>query len=146
MSADLYWKFDEKRARELFRNSATEILSYNQEAEKERREATAQNMLNDLFDFRSDIRNEILPLIANHEAELALELLGQTRPAKLAEVMARAAMPNKPSNDILNIDRMKAANELALEQQFALLAADENPDKAIKLIKDSSGTAVKYCF
>ena len=137
MSGDLYWKLDEKRARELFRNSAAEILSYNQEAEKERREATAQNAMNDLFDFRGDIRNEILPLIANHDAELALEFLVQTRPTKLAEAMARVAMPNKPTNDLLNMDRVKVSQELALEQQFALLAADENPDKAIKLIKDS---------
>ncbi|MEQ1606734.1 MAG: hypothetical protein ABL999_17870 [Pyrinomonadaceae bacterium] len=137
MSGDLYWKFDEKRARELFRNSAAEILSYNQEAEKERREVTAQNMLSDIFEVRSELRTEILPLVAAHDAELALELLVQTRPAKLAEAMARAAMPNKPTNDLLNMDRLKVSQELALEQQFALLAADENPDKAIKLIKDS---------
>ncbi|MBK6589204.1 MAG: hypothetical protein IPG22_13000 [Acidobacteria bacterium] len=137
MAGDMYWKFDEKRARELFRSSAGELVSYNQEAEKERREVTAQNMLTDLFEVRSDIRAEILPLVAAHDAELALELLVQTRPAKLAEAMARAAMPNKPTNDLLNLDRVRVGQELALEQQFALLAADENPDKAIKLIKDS---------
>ncbi|HQZ98123.1 MAG TPA: hypothetical protein PLP21_17510, partial [Pyrinomonadaceae bacterium] len=120
-----------------FRRSAVELVSYNQEAEKERREVTAQNMLTDLFEVRSDIRAEILPLVAAHDAELALELLVQTRPAKLAEAMARAAMPNKPTNDLLNLDRVRVGQELALEQQFALLAADENPDKAIKLIKDS---------
>lgn len=138
MSADLYWQFDEKRARELFRSAASEIVSYNQEAEKERREVSAQNMLTDLFDFRADIRSEILPLVANHDAELALDLLIQTRPAKLAEAIAKAAMPNKAmATDILNMDRVKVGQELALEQRFALLAADENPDKAIKLIKDS---------
>lgn len=90
-------------------------------------------MLTDLFDFRADIRSEILPLVANHDAELALDLLIQTRPAKLAEAIAKAAMPNKAmATDILNMDRVKVGQELALEQRFALLAADENPDKAIQ--------------
>ena len=138
MAGDMYWKFDEKRARELFRNSAGEILTSNQEAEKDRREVTAQNMLSDLFDFRPDIRAEILPLVASHDAELALELLVLTRPAKLAEAIARAATPSKAgAADIISPERFKVSNELALEQQFALLAADENPDKAIKLIRDS---------
>lgn len=35
IAGDLYWKFDEKRGRELFRNAASEIISYNAETEKE---------------------------------------------------------------------------------------------------------------
>ncbi|MFT3746488.1 MAG: hypothetical protein QM785_19630 [Pyrinomonadaceae bacterium] len=143
MSADLYWKFDEKRARELFRSAASEIVAFNQESDKERRDVTAQNFLNEMFDFRSDVRSEILPLVANHDAELALELLIQTRPAKLAEAIAKAATPTAQNrSDILNMDRVKVGQELALEQRFALLAADENPDKAIKLIRDSLAKGV----
>jgi len=37
ITGDLYWKFDEKRARALFHNSATEMLNANAEAETESR-------------------------------------------------------------------------------------------------------------
>lgn len=138
ISGDLYWKFDDKRSRELFRSAAAEIVTFNQESEKEKREST--NAFSDVFDFSSNVRSEILPLIAKRDAELALELLLQTRPAKLTEAMAKAAMPNaKAGADMMsfNPDKMRVSQELALEQHFALLAADENPDKAIKLIKES---------
>lgn len=139
LAADMFWKFDEKRARELFRISGADLVAYNQEVDKERRENPSPNIMNDLFDMRGDIRSEILPLIASHDAELALELLVQTRPTRLAEAIARSAVPNKSAGDMMDFspDRMRVGQEIALEQQFALLAADENPDKAIKLIKES---------
>ena len=34
IAGDLYWRFDEKRARDLFRSVANEIVSYNAEASK----------------------------------------------------------------------------------------------------------------
>ena len=138
ISGDLIWKFDEKRARKLFRDSANEIITYNQENEKERSESTDPYI--DLYSGQFDPRGEILPLVAKHDAETALDMLLQTRPTKLAEAMARvAAAKGRAANDMLtwNPDRQKADQEIALEQRFALLAADENPEKAIKLIKDS---------
>lgn len=137
ITADMYWKYDEKRARELFKNSAGEIITYNQEREKEKKENP--DAYADIFDF-DETRSQILPLAAKHDAELAFDMLLQTRPAKLAELMAKAAAPNtKPASDMMSYDpdksRVKA--EVALEQRFALLAADENPDKAVKLIKES---------
>lgn len=138
ISADLYWKFDEKRARELFRNAAAEILVFNQDAEKERREST--DAYGEIFDYSGDPRGEILPLAAKHDAELALEMLLQTRSARLADAIAKMSLPGaKSGNDMYNFnpDKQRVNQEVALEQQFALLAADENPEKAIKLIKDS---------
>ena len=139
ISGDLYWKFDEKRARELFRNAAAEIITFNQESEKEKTESS--NPYAEILDIGYDVRNEILPLVAKRDAEMALELLLQTRSAKLAEAMVRASQPNAKSSGgdmmMINPEKMKISQELALEQRFALLAADENPEKAIKLIKDS---------
>ena len=40
IAGDLYWKYDEKRDRELFRNCGNEILMANTEAENEKREMT----------------------------------------------------------------------------------------------------------
>ena len=85
MAGDLYWKFDDKRSRELFRNAAGEIFNYNAEAEKERSDSTEPN-----YDFGDpgDPRNDVLNLVAKHDADLALELLLQTRSARLADAMA----------------------------------------------------------
>jgi len=138
LAGDLLWKFDEKRSRDLFRNAAAEILSHNHEAEKERREST--DAMFEFFD-PNDTRAEILPLVAKHDADLALDLLVQTRPARLAEAILRASQPNaKTDGGLMNFnpDKMRVQQEVTPEQRFALLAADENPEKAIKLIiKDS---------
>ncbi len=142
MSGDLYWKFDEKKARELFRNAAAEILQNNADMENERREST--DMFVDLLDLE-DVRNDVLPLVARHDAELALELLLQTRSARLIEAMLKADTPNgivETGMFSFSPEQMRVRQELALEQRFALLAADENPDKAIKLIKESLSRGV----
>ncbi|HEX9929703.1 MAG TPA: hypothetical protein VGB02_14315 [Pyrinomonadaceae bacterium] len=144
IAGDLYWKFDEKRARELFRNSANDVIAGNLEAEKEKKDSDDPFM--QLYDF-SDIRNEVLPLIAKHDADLALELLVQTRSAKLAEELAKAAQPNSKQEGGMmdfNPSRIRVQQEISLEQRFAVLAAEQNPDKAIKLIKDSLTKGISW--
>lgn len=139
MSADLYWKFDEIRARELFRNSADEIIAYLQALDKEHREDP--DSIGDSHDYDEDeIRSQILPLAAKHDGELALNMLLNTRPAKLADAMARRAQPSaKPISEVpkWDPDGNSIQKEITLEQRFALLAADDNPDRAVKMIKDS---------
>ena len=71
IAGDLYWKFDEKRARELFRSSESEIIAANDEAEKDKKESD-DPYSGFMFEFNT-IRNEILPLIAKHDADLALQ-------------------------------------------------------------------------
>lgn len=143
MTGDMYWKYDEKKSRELFRNAAAELVAFNLESAKEKRDS--QDMYADVFDLNTQARTEILPLVAKRDPELALELLIQTRSAKLTEAILKASLPNAKSGpDMLNFnpDRMRVSNELALEQQFALLAADANPEKAIKMIKDSMSKGI----
>lgn len=144
IAGDLYWKFDEKRGRELFRNAANDVIAANLEAEKEKKDADDPYLA--LYDF-SDIRSEVLPLVAKHDADLALELLVQTRPAKLAEELAKASQPNaKQDGGMMNFnpEQYRVRNEIALEQRFAVLAAEQNPDKAIKLIKDSLSKGISW--
>lgn len=143
MAGDLYWKFDEKKARELFRTAAVELNAYNIESEQAQRENT--DLFPGFFDFNSP-RNQVLPLVAKRDAELALELLVQTRPAGLAEAIAQHSAPDfkTPGLTGFNSESQKVRQELNLEQRFALLAADENPDRAIKLIKDSLAKGVSY--
>ncbi len=144
IAGDLYWKFDEKRAREMFRNAAGEILIFNAETEKERKENTEM-----YFEFfGNDVRSDVLSLVAKHDADLALEMLLQTRPANLSEAMTRLGRPDsrQEGNDYFSFDpdRRRVQQEIALEQRFALLAADENPDRAIKLIKDSLSKGISW--
>ncbi|HEX8289318.1 MAG TPA: hypothetical protein VF556_15060 [Pyrinomonadaceae bacterium] len=141
---DLIWKFDEKRARDLFRNAGGEILVANAEAEREKKADDEPYFA--VFDL-SDIRNEILPIIAKRDADLALEMLVQTRSAKLAAELAKAAQPNaKQDGSFMNFnpEQIRVRQEIALEQRFAVLAAEQNPDKAIKLIKESLAKGISW--
>lgn len=145
IAGDLYWRFDEKRARSLFRDAANEILTANADAEKEKKESDDPYL--NLVEF-GGIRHQILPLVAARDADLALEILLQTRPAKVSEAMAKAAQPtNKQDGGGMfnfNPDQFRVTEEIALEQRFAVLAAEQNPDKAIKLIKDSLSKGISY--
>lgn len=143
MTGDAYWKYDEKRSRDLFRNAAAELVAYNLELEREKRENS--NLYADVFEIVNQSRSDILPLVAKRDPELALELLIQTRSAKLSAAILKSSLPNARSgSDMMNFDpdRQRVSQELALEQQFALLAADANPEKAIKLIKESISKGV----
>lgn len=144
IAGDLYWKFDEKRARELFRNAGDELVTVNVEADKEKKDTDDPYF--QVFEFDST-RSQILPMIAKHDADLALELLVQTRTAKMAEALAKAAQPNaKQEGGYMNWspEQFRVQQEVALEQQFAVLAAEQNPDKAIKLIKESLAKGISW--
>ena len=147
IAGDLYWKFDEKRARELFRNVGNEILLSNSEGDKEKKENDDPYAEVWDFDGLGNVRNEVLPMIAKHDADLAIELLVQTRTAKLNAALVKASAPNaKQESGYLNFnpDQYRVREEIALEQQFAVLAAEQNPDKAIKLIKDSLAKGISW--
>jgi hypothetical protein len=144
MAGDLYWKFDEKKSRDLFRSAASEILAYNADAEREKRDST--EMYTELFDM-GDPRMQVLPLVGKNDAELALELLLQTRPVAITEAMLKASAPNAQSGENMlsfSPENQRVRRELEMEQRFAVLAADENPDRAIKMIKDSLAKGVSY--
>lgn len=144
MAGDLYWKFDEKRARKLFRDAANDLIVKNGEAEKEKKESDDPYF--GVYEW-GDVRNQILPLVAKHDADLALEMLVQTRPTKLSEAIAKAALANaKQDSGYLNFnpDQYRVREELALEQQLAILAADQDPDKAVKLIKESLAKGISW--
>ena len=154
IAGDLYWKFDEKRARELFRNAATEIINYNADVEREQAQhAVAGGRNNFQPPDQDDPRPQVLPMVAAHDAELAYQMLLQTRTAKLAAAMLKAGQPAAPQQNAqggpggnrggnFNTDAQSVDQEVALEQQFALLAAQNDPDAAIKLIKDSLSNGI----
>ena len=144
LAGDLYWRFDEKRARDLFRSAGDDILVANLESEKEKKDSDDPYL--SFYEY-GGVRQQVLPIIAKHDADLALELLVQTRPAKVSEALAKAALPNaKQEGGMFNYnpEQNLVRQEIALEQRFATLAAEQNPDKAIKLIKDSLAKGISW--
>jgi hypothetical protein len=144
IAGDLYWKFDEKRAREFFRDAANDIIVDIAEAEKESKSNDSPYAENYIY---SSVRYEVLPLVAKHDGELALELLVLTRPAKLAAELAKALLPNaKKDSSRMNYDpaQDRVREEIGFEQRLAFIAAEQNTDKAIKLLKDSLSKGISW--
>lgn len=134
MSGDLYWKFDQNRSRQLFRDAANELVLFVQQNDKE----TEDNDVFRIFMVNSpQQRTEVLSMIAKRDAELALELLLLTRSARLTEAIAKYAPRKVTASPAFDPSTQSVVAEINLEQRFALLAADENPELAIRLIKES---------
>ncbi len=138
--ADLLWKRDEKRARQLFRQSADEIIATNNAPQ----ENTGSGMIIG-FSRNSSPRQDILMTIARHDSELALELLYLTRPANVAAALA-AYSQNQPAKQGTNTptvmmeqtqNRFLAENELRLEQNFSVQAAAKDPKLAAKMLREN---------
>jgi hypothetical protein len=144
VAGDLFWKTDEKHARKLFQDAANDLIVTNQQAEKDKKDSDDPYF--GLWEWGS-VREDVLPLVAKHDADLAIELLIQTRSAALIAGIAKASQPtSKQSGGMFNFDPQanRVRNEIALEQRFAVLSAEQNPDKAIKLIKDSLSRGISW--
>ncbi|HVF48221.1 MAG TPA: hypothetical protein VNA17_11705, partial [Pyrinomonadaceae bacterium] len=147
MAGNLYWKFDDKRSRELFRSAAGEIVAHNLEVEREKLESAGSDPYMYVYEFVdvNDVRPEVLPMIAARDAGLALELLFQTRPASLTAAMARAGEPGSQGDfGTFNPASQRVSQEVALEQRLLMMAAGDDPEKIVTLIKESMARGVSY--
>ncbi len=148
---DMYWQYDQKRARDLFRNAGAELSTYNADIEKQQSIDTARGPqgfggFGDLA-FVGDPRYQMIPIIAKHDAGLAMQIMLQTRRQAVAEVMASTTRTNtgrggRGGGNGFNAGAIGASQEQALQQQIATLAADQDPDLAVKLIKDGMANGV----
>lgn len=128
----LIWNSDEKRAKALFRNAVSELINAQSLASTARNPQVYHDLLNG-----QSTRPAILNLIASRDAEYALESLERTRPAVIEKAMVNAkAKDAKIGNLGQNSDHF-AQNELNLEQNFIQLAADQNPERAVKFLNDA---------
>ena len=127
---NLVWVQDEKQARALFRNAASELTTAQELAESKR----AVNPHSDLLQGGS-VRQQVLNTIANRDAELALEMLASTRPANVQRAM-ESPKDKKISSFNQNYSHL-AQNERYMEQNFYRMAADQNPERAVKILKES---------
>ena len=141
-AGDLMWQRDEKRARQLFRQAANEIVQANNAP------ATDSSILGFMSVFQNaSPRKQILLTVAKYDAELALELLYATRPPNVAVALASSTQqPNSPGENSQKTaasrmdeiqNKFLADEELRLEQSFSAQAADKDPTKAAKLLRES---------
>lgn len=131
---NVLWSADEKRARQLFQNSVNDLLAAQTEAAAEKGNRQAfQNLI-----YGQQPRWEILNLIANRDAESALEAASKTRPPKIAQALA-ALTSSYPSQM-----QYYARSELQNEQRLLALAAEQNPERATKLLRESLKKGFTY--
>jgi hypothetical protein len=122
--ADLIWTRDEKRARNLFRDSMTAIGdSLNNISAQYHRFDSSYWML-------MEMRRQTLQTIARRDPQLALDLLHATRPASSGEdTKSKAGGQDQ---------------ELALEQGIAYQVALNDPKQALQLAQESLAKGVSY--
>ena len=115
-AGDLFWTHDEKRARQLFQDAMASLAeaSSSTDGKNLRRDNT--------FWAVTQMRLQILQLIARRDAQMALDLLRASRPAD-----AEVAGPGPGRRD----------EELMLEHSIAAQVASDDPARALKMAQES---------
>lgn len=132
-AGNIVWVTDPRQGRALFQNAIGEMLNALQSIGTAKKNDPYQN---EILTGQAT-RPQILNIIAARDAELALEALYKTRPPMVAEALLfRPGKYAKISNNSNNYGYI-AQNELGLEQTLARMAAEQNPERAAKLLKES---------
>lgn len=145
ISGGLLWKSDQKRARKLFRDAGNELIQMASMPKEAKGASPGMDMEMVMESFTdSSPRGAILKMIARHDADLALELLVSTRTPELQALISAQGQPKIPGQKSEAMDPMSKykngaaiQREIRLEQSFAALAAEQDPQKAAKLLRDS---------
>lgn len=132
--ANALWQTDEKRARVFFQNSISDLITAQTEAEAEKGN---KQYLNNLI-YGQSPRWEILQTIGARDAEFALDAMTKTRPAKVAQAVSNF------SGERQSPTQQYARNEIQNEQRLIALAAEQNPERAVKLLRESLKKDVSY--
>ncbi|HEX8293034.1 MAG TPA: hypothetical protein VF570_14845 [Pyrinomonadaceae bacterium] len=119
-AGDLLWARDEKRARALFRDAAGDLAAM--KAGDASRGDRGYWMV-------AQLRSQMLYTVAARDAQLALELLRESRPAGEDGSNATSGDPDM---------------ELRLEQSLTALAAENDPKAALRLAEESLSKGVTY--
>jgi hypothetical protein len=133
---DAVWTSDEKRARQFFQTAVNEIISAQTEAESEKRPGS--NSTNMGLVYGSSPRWEILTLIANRDAEFALESFYRSRPSKISFLLAKMSGGKNDENE------QYAKNETNFEQTLINRLSEQSPQRALKLLNENLKNGVSY--
>jgi hypothetical protein len=134
---NVMWPQDQKRARSLFLHAATELVNAQNYAESRR----SINPYSELLTGGST-RQQILNTIASRDAELALELLVKTRPAAIQRAFESDPDKSKKINNYNQNNANLIQNENYMEQNFYRMAAEQSPERAVRILKESLSKGV----
>ena len=133
----MLWTLDQNRARGLFQDAVNELLGAQAAAEAARKPGQQNELL-----IGQSTRPQILQTIAARDAEFALASLYKTRPAAIDRAISNSRAKDSKIRNYPGTDLQYAQNELQLEQTLIRMAADQNPEKAIALLKAALKTGV----
>lgn len=137
------WKSDKKAAQEMFQRSVNELGTAQMNAEAE--ETRKANFQSDLRLIQM-VRPTVLSTIGERDAEFALDAMYRTRTASIqkAIVFAAEAATTTRISDLNGMSLQLARTELNLEQRLMRLAAEQNPERAVKLLQDTIRKGLSY--
>ncbi|MEO7659345.1 MAG: hypothetical protein ABIV48_07000 [Pyrinomonadaceae bacterium] len=128
----LICKSEPERSNAMLRAAIGELINAQAIAESEKK----PNVQNELLTSQMT-RPRVLSTVAVCDADLALQSFYRTRPVAVERsISVGLTKPSKISSGNQN-DPQIAQNELNLEQSLMRLAADQNPDRALALLKES---------
>jgi hypothetical protein len=123
LAGDLIWNNDQKRAKKLFMSAADELRQANFEVKKPTPNQIGAGNTN------ISPRYTIIKTIAKHDAELAYETMISTRTVEVQNAL------NKRDNQTLD-EAFMMNDEFYLEQFITKKMAEDNPEKAAKLLRE----------
>jgi hypothetical protein len=132
--ANAYWPTDEKLARKLFQDAVADLIAAQTEVLAEKNNKQYFQALI----YGQSPRLDIINLIGTRDAELALEYLAKSRPAAINEAM------QNPKENSTSASQQFARAEVAAEQRLIGLAAEQNPQLAVKRVRESMKKDVSY--
>ena len=132
---DGFWATDEKRARQIFQSSINALVAAQIDAEADKKQAG--NLYGLLYGMSP--RQEILTMIATHDAEFALDAFYKSRPSKISQALAANSTEKKD-----NENQQYALSETNFEQSLINKISDRDPQRALKLFRVSLAKGVTY--
>ena len=126
------WETDKNAAKALFRAAMAELIAAQQYAESNK---SPNNPYHDLIQSQS-LRPQIINAIAGTDAEYALEQLYKSRPAAVERAMAGDRQTAKFGSPAVEQAHL-AQSEINLEQRLMKMVADQKPERALAILKES---------
>ncbi|MBS1796225.1 MAG: hypothetical protein JSS81_20395 [Acidobacteria bacterium] len=133
-AANAYWTTDEKLARRLFDEAAAELITAQTEAAAEK---NGMQYFQALI-YGQSPRHEILEAAGARDAGMALEMMLRTRPEKLARAVAEYG------GSTASMGGQYAFAEITVEQKLLAEAALQDPQTAVKRIRESLKRGITY--
>lgn len=131
----LLWKSDKKTASSMFQRSVSELVNAQAMAESEGKNRLGPNQVE--IRISQGIRPGILTSIAAFDAAFALESMFRTRTGSIQRALAQTTDPVGKVSDLSGSAAAIVRSELNLEQRLTRLAADQDPEMAIKILQES---------